>query len=144
MVLGGATFVFEEIAHSRPARQNQLGHIFDDLGLLLGRESGEPLRKALRRDLLVGFKPGGPESGWATRTGTHHFALSREQNQIARNSQLDVVTSMISMAVSPDRHFDGGRGKGWRNREVVEAVADPSSGETLWVEQRGGAPLQVP
>jgi hypothetical protein len=51
---------------------------------------------------------------------------------------------MISMAVSPDGHFDGGRGKGWRNRGVVEAVADPSYGEILWVEQRGGAPLQVP
>jgi len=63
MVLGEATFVFEEIAHSRPARQNQLGYIFDDLGLLLGGESGEPLSKALRKDLLVGFKPGGPGIG---------------------------------------------------------------------------------
>lgn len=54
-----ATFVFEEIAHARPARQNQLGHILDNLGLLLGRESGEPLGEALRRNLLVGFKPGG-------------------------------------------------------------------------------------
>jgi hypothetical protein len=87
VVPGEATFVFEEVAHSRPARQNQLGHIFDDLGLLLGRESGEPLSKALRRDLLVGFKPGGAESGWATRTGTHHFALSGEQNQVAGRSQ---------------------------------------------------------
>lgn len=63
MVLGEATFVFEEIAHARPARQNQLRHIFDDLGLLLGRESSEPLSKALRRNLLVGFKPGGPGIG---------------------------------------------------------------------------------
>jgi hypothetical protein len=36
--------------------------------------------------------------------------------------------------------------EGVRDGEVggVEAVADPSSGEILWVEQRGSAPLQVP
>lgn len=82
--------------------------------------------------------------GWATRTGTHHFALSGEQNQVAGNSQSNAVTPMITTVVSPDGHFDGGRGKGWRNRGVVEAVADPSSGGILWVEQSGGAPLQVP
>lgn len=56
---GSATFVFEEIAHPRPAGQHELSHILDNLGLLLGRESGEPLGQALRRNLLVGFKPGG-------------------------------------------------------------------------------------
>ena len=42
-----ATFVFEEIAHACATRQNQLGHILNDLGFLLGRESSEPFGQAL-------------------------------------------------------------------------------------------------
>jgi len=76
--------------------------------------------------------------------GTHHFALSGEQDQVAGNSQLDVVPPVIITVVSPDGHFDGGKRKGWRNRGVVEAVADPSSGEILGWSRGEVAPLQMP
>lgn len=33
---------------------------------------------------------------------------------------------------------------GARGSVNLTAVADPSSGEILWVERRGGAPLQSP
>jgi hypothetical protein len=42
-----ATFVFKEIAHPRTAGEHKLSHILDDLGLLFGRESGEPLGETL-------------------------------------------------------------------------------------------------
>jgi hypothetical protein len=42
-----ATFVFKEIAHPRPAGEHKLSHIFDNLGLLLGRQSGKPLGETL-------------------------------------------------------------------------------------------------
>lgn len=83
-----ATFVFQKIAHPRPAGQHQLGHILDDLGLLLGGESGEPLGEALeRRKSKSDWASDRGDStsrrglGWVTR-GTHHFALAGEQNQI--------------------------------------------------------------
>lgn len=43
-------FVFEEIAHTRPSREHQLGHILDDFGFVFGRECGEPFRKTLNID----------------------------------------------------------------------------------------------
>lgn len=64
-----ATFVFEEIAHPRPAGQHKLSHIFDDLGFLLRRECGEPLGETLREKSGQSgglFKPVG-ETGWVTR-----------------------------------------------------------------------------
>lgn len=36
------TFVLEEVAHARAPRQDQLRDVLDDLGLILGRERGEP------------------------------------------------------------------------------------------------------
>jgi hypothetical protein len=64
-----ATFVFEEIAHPRPAGQDKLSHILDDLGLFLGGESSEPLGETLRENL---GQSGGclkpiEETGWVTR-----------------------------------------------------------------------------
>lgn len=41
------TFVLEEVAHPGPSRQDQLGNILDNLGLVLGRQSGKPLGQAL-------------------------------------------------------------------------------------------------
>lgn len=41
------TFILEEIAHPRPARKHELGHILNDLGLLLRRKSREPLGQTL-------------------------------------------------------------------------------------------------
>lgn len=64
-----ATFVFEEIAHPRPAGQHKLSHILDDLGFLLRRECGEPLGETLREKSGQSgglFKPVG-ETGWVTR-----------------------------------------------------------------------------
>lgn len=64
-----ATFVLEEIAHPRPAGQHKLSHILDDLGLLLRRESGEPLGETLREKLgqSGGFLKSVGETGWVTR-----------------------------------------------------------------------------
>lgn len=42
------TFVLEEIAHARAPSQHELRDILNDLGLVLGREGGEPFRQALR------------------------------------------------------------------------------------------------
>lgn len=54
-----ATFVFEEIAHAGATRQDQLGHILDDLGFLLGRESSKPLGQTLRyKKKSVGLNEG--------------------------------------------------------------------------------------
>lgn len=41
------TFVLKEVAHPRPAREHKLSHILDNLGLFLGRQSGEPFGKTL-------------------------------------------------------------------------------------------------
>lgn len=43
-------FVLEEIAHTRPSREDKLGHILDDFGFVLGRECGEPFRETLEID----------------------------------------------------------------------------------------------
>lgn len=47
------TFVFQEIAHPRPAGQHELSHILDDLGLILWREGGKPLCKTLESRNVV-------------------------------------------------------------------------------------------
>ena len=47
------TFVLEKVAHASPSRQNQLGDIFDDLRLILRRESREPFGKSLGEEPLV-------------------------------------------------------------------------------------------
>lgn len=39
---GRRTLVFQEIAHPRPSREDQLGHILHDLGLGLVRQGLEP------------------------------------------------------------------------------------------------------
>ena len=39
--------VFEEIAHARTAGEDQLRHVFHDLGLVFGRECGEPFGQTL-------------------------------------------------------------------------------------------------
>ena len=44
-----STFVFEEIAHSRSSRQNELGDISNNLGLVFGRQSDEPFGKSLKK-----------------------------------------------------------------------------------------------
>jgi hypothetical protein len=41
------TFVLKEIAHPGPTGQDELSHIFDNLGLLPGRESRKPFGKTL-------------------------------------------------------------------------------------------------
>lgn len=61
------TFILQEVAHAGATRQNQLGHILDDFGLFLGRESGEPFGKALRRNKIDGQSVSSAEAGWATR-----------------------------------------------------------------------------
>lgn len=51
--LGGQhTFVFEEVAHSRAACENQLRHVLDNLGFILWRKCGEPFSQALYEDEL--------------------------------------------------------------------------------------------
>lgn len=83
-----ATFVFEEIAHPRPAGQHKLSHILDDLGLLLGGESGEPLGEALCEKL---GQSGGPQASWRNGVGdegvwAHHFALPGQEDEVTRDS----------------------------------------------------------
>ena len=76
-----ATFVFEEIAHARPARQHKLSHILDDLGLFLGGESSEPLGETLREEKLGqsgDLKPV-EETGWVTRTGARTTLPCRDK-----------------------------------------------------------------
>lgn len=47
------TFVLEEIAHAGAPGEDELGHILDDLGLLLGRQGGEPFGEALKSLFVV-------------------------------------------------------------------------------------------
>ena len=42
------TFVLKKVAHARASSEHELRDILDDLGLVLGREGGEPFRQALR------------------------------------------------------------------------------------------------
>lgn len=58
---GRPTLILKEIAHPRATGQNELGHILDDLGLLLGGESSEPFGKALKQNYLVSSSE--PECG---------------------------------------------------------------------------------
>jgi hypothetical protein len=39
---GPLTFVLEEVAHASAAGEDELGDVFDNLGLVFGREGGEP------------------------------------------------------------------------------------------------------
>ena len=55
---GWATFVLEEVAHAGSAGEDELRDVLDDLGLVLGRQGGEPFGKA-------------------------HLALPGEQDQVA-------------------------------------------------------------
>lgn len=41
------TLVLEKVAHPRSSGQNKLRNVLDDLGLILGREGGEPFRQTL-------------------------------------------------------------------------------------------------
>lgn len=43
------TLVFQKVAHARAPREDELRHILDNLGLVLGREGGEPLGETLMR-----------------------------------------------------------------------------------------------
>ena len=43
----GATFVFEKVAHARAASEDELGDVFDDLGLVSRRQRREPFGQAL-------------------------------------------------------------------------------------------------
>lgn len=45
--LAELAFVFEKVAHASPPSQDKLGNVLDDLGLVLGRQSGEPFGQAL-------------------------------------------------------------------------------------------------
>lgn len=47
------TFVLQEVAHARPTRQDELGDVLDDLGLVLGGERGEPFGQTLGGALLA-------------------------------------------------------------------------------------------
>ena len=71
------TFVLEKIAHTSAAGEDELRDIFDDLGLLFGRESGEPLGQTLIL-FAISLQVGG--QGAATRT--YHFALPRQQDEV--------------------------------------------------------------
>lgn len=70
------TLVLKKVAHPRPAREHKLGHILDDFGLFLGRESCKPLGQALQQRFVVSFfilflfpkfPSRYPSGGWATR-----------------------------------------------------------------------------
>lgn len=47
--VGEGTFVFDEVAHARPAGEDELRDVLDDFGLVLRRQSGEPFGQALKR-----------------------------------------------------------------------------------------------
>lgn len=47
MVRRKPTLILKKIAHASSAREDKLGHVFDDLGFVLGRQRGKPFRKAL-------------------------------------------------------------------------------------------------
>ena len=77
------TFIFEEVAHTRPPGKNELGDVFDDLGFVFGRESGKPFGEALLWEVpLALFKR---EGG---RRGTHNFPLPREEDEIAEQASV--------------------------------------------------------
>lgn len=53
------TFILKEVAHARAAGQDQLRDILDNLGLVLGGQSGEPFGQALQKGKvlrLLGFE----------------------------------------------------------------------------------------
>lgn len=50
------TFVLKEIAHSGATGQDELSYIFDDLGLLLRRESSKPFGETLDRSKIPSVK----------------------------------------------------------------------------------------
>jgi hypothetical protein len=76
------TFVLKEIAHPGPTGQDELGHIFDNLGLLLGRESRKPFGKALDRSKFQSVKESWDQvKNWVGHEA-YHFALPRQQDQV--------------------------------------------------------------
>lgn len=50
----GPTLIFKEVAHSCATCQDRLGDVLDDLGLVLGRQGGEPFGKTLREETVSG------------------------------------------------------------------------------------------
>ena len=128
-----------------------MSHILDDLGLLLWGESGEPLGETLRGEKFGVSRPQacrrngvGDEGGW-----TYHFALPGQKDEVAGNtvSGYRLNPILISQAHLMGIVMEVWEVKGgWRNGRLVlsKAVADPSSGEILRVEQRGDAPLPSP
>ena len=44
---GGLAFVLEKVAHASPPSQDKLRDVLDNLGLVLGGQSGEPFGQAL-------------------------------------------------------------------------------------------------
>lgn len=89
------TLVLKKVAHPRPAREHKLGHILDDFGLFLGRESCKPLGQALQQRFVVSFFilflfpkfPSRYPSGGVGHE-THHFALSRQEDQVSGQKNL--------------------------------------------------------
>ena len=46
-------FIFKEVAHACSPGEDELGDIFDDLGLVFGRKGSEPFCKALLWEILL-------------------------------------------------------------------------------------------
>jgi hypothetical protein len=96
--LRGHTFVFDEVAHTRPPREDELGDILDDLGLVFRGESCKPLGEAL---LWVNIY-----SWFASWWGTaDHFALPAEEDEVSGGSQY--CRSCWTSRHSLDGHFQG-------------------------------------
>jgi hypothetical protein len=78
------TLVLKKVAHASAPRQHQLGNIYNDLGLLSGRQCCKPFRQTLffipssqfQFELKIVNFFSEPER-------TYNFALSREQDEIA-------------------------------------------------------------
>lgn len=76
------TFVLKEIAHSGATGQDELSYIFDDLGLLLRRESSKPFGETLDRSKIPSVKELWIKSmNWVGHEA-YHFALPRQQDQV--------------------------------------------------------------
>ena len=69
------TSIFEKITHACAAGEDELGDVLDDLGLVLGRESGEPFCETLSISVSFLRLP----SNWVT----YDFTLPRKQDEVA-------------------------------------------------------------
>jgi hypothetical protein len=68
----GRTLVFQEIAHPRPSRKDQLCHILHDLGLGLVRQGLEPFRQPdLPYERSAGHGPGRADDNTTKRSGAY-------------------------------------------------------------------------